>query len=86
MASNPVNKYFVSLHENIFEKLLGVLYISKMKPALKVAEKMFDDPEFEAHLENIRYHNEELEKFLKNFCKKRPDDPQCKRRDQRLGR
>lgn len=86
MQTNPIDKYCTKLHENIFEKILGMLYITKMKPALKVAEKLLDDPEFQSHLETLRYHNDNLENFLKNFCKKRPDDPECKRRNKRLGR
>jgi hypothetical protein len=77
MKQSPIEKYTSRLHENIFEKILGMLYIAKMKPALKVAEKMLDDPEFKAHIEDIRYTNEKLANYLKNWCKYNPDDPLC---------
>ncbi len=61
----------------IIENILGWLYMQKMKPALKVAEKMLDDPEYKAQMEKVRYHNEKLAAYLKNWCKHYPDDPLC---------
>jgi len=80
MKRSPIEKYTMQLHESIFEKVLGMLFIQKLKPAIKKVEKMFDeDEELKANLEAIRYHNEQLEKRLKNWCKYYPDDYLCKR-------
>jgi hypothetical protein len=78
MKQSPIEKYTSRLHESIFEKILGMLFIQKMKPALKVAEKMLDDPEYKAHIDAVRYHNDKLADYLKNWCKYNPDDPLCK--------
>ncbi len=84
MEQSPVDKYAMRLHESIFEKIIGMLYIAKMKPLLKVAEKMLpDDEEFKAHLESLRYHNEELQKYLKNWCKYNPEHGLCKHRQRK---
>lgn len=81
MKRSPIEKYTMQLHESIFEKVLGMLFIQKLKPAIKKVEKMFDeDEELKARLEAIRYHNNELEKYLKNYCKYFPDRYECRRR------
>jgi len=78
MKQSPIEKYAIRLHENIFGKILGMLYIAKMKPALKKAEKMLDDdPEFEAKVDSLMYQYDELERYLKQWCKYNPDDPRC---------
>lgn len=79
MKRSPIEKYTMHLHESIFEKVLGMLFIQKLKPAIKKVEKMFDeDEELKANLEAIRYHNDRLEKRLKNYCKYFPDDYECR--------
>lgn len=78
MKGSPINRYVDSLHEGIAEKILGMLFIHKMKPALKKVEKMLDDPEFDAQLETIRYAVEDFERKLKSFCKHRPQHFRCK--------
>ncbi len=78
MKQSPIEKYATRLHENIIEKILGVLLIQKMKPALKKAEKMLNDnPEFEAKIDSLMYQYDELERYLKNYCKYYPDDIRC---------
>ncbi len=78
MRQSPIDQYAIRLHENIFGKILGMLYIAKMKPALKKAEKMLDDdPEFEAKVDSMLYQMDELERYLKQWCKYHPEDKRC---------
>jgi len=65
----------------LVESILGFIFAQMMKPSIIKVEKMFDeDEELKANLEAIRYHNDRLEKRLKNYCKYFPDEYMCKRR------
>lgn len=77
MKRSPIEKYTISLHENILEKILSVILIHRMKPALKKAEKMFDDPEYKAKVDALQYNFDEMENYLKNFCKYNPSNALC---------
>lgn len=79
MKRSPIEKYTISLHENIFEKILGMLFIQKLKPALnKAAKELEDDAEFQAAIQGMQYHRDQLERKLKHWCKYYPDDAMCK--------
>ncbi len=78
MKRSPIETYFGSLHEGIADAIIKMLFIHKMKPHLKKAEKELNDPELTAQLETIRYSVEKFEKTLKNFCKIRPNHFRCK--------
>ena len=81
MTRSPIEKYTIQLHESIFEKILGMLFIQKLKPALnKAAKELEDDEEFQAAIEGMKYHRDRLEKRLKRWCEYYPDDYQCKKR------
>lgn len=85
MKRSPIEKYAISLHENIFEKILGMLFIQKLKPALnKAARELEDDPEFQASIEGMKYHRERLETYLKNWCKYHPERYECKKRAKKI--
>ncbi len=65
----------------LVESIIGFIFAQMMKPAIKKAEKMFDeDEEFKENHKKIREHNHELEKSLKNYCKYFPDEYECRRR------
>ena len=77
MKRSPIEKYTISLHENILEKILSVILIHRMKPALKKAEKMLDDPEYKAKVESLQYQYDDMEQYLKNYCKYHPNNALC---------
>ena len=79
MKRSPIEKYTISLHENILEKILTVILMHKMKPALKKAEKMLDTPEYRAKVAAVQYQYDDLEQYLKNFCKYNPSSPLCRK-------
>ena len=81
MKRSPIDNYVGLLHEGIAEKIIGMLFLHKMKPALKKAEKILDDPEFDAQLETIRYAVEDFERSLKAFCRRRPAHEKCKNKN-----
>lgn len=81
MKRSPIEKYTIQLHESIFEKILGMLFIQKLKPALnKAARELENDPEFQASIEGMKYHRERLENRLKHYCKYFPEEYECKKR------
>jgi len=64
--------------ENVFSKLLKLLGGGKFRRELRKIEKMTeDDPSLQATLDSLAHQNKELERKLKNFCKRNPDHGWC---------
>ncbi len=55
-----------------------------MKPVLnKAAKELEDDEEFQAAIGGMKHHREQLDKYLKNWCKYYPERYECKKRANR---
>jgi hypothetical protein len=65
--------------ENIFVTIAKQLAQRLIKKDLTERfKKLEEDPQIQASQKAMKYYQEELDKLLPEFCKRRPNSPMCK--------
>ena len=74
-------KQINQLNEGFFANLVKSLFFnSQAKRSMKKAQKIAkDDPEIQAALKGLTYHQDQIQDLIKNMCKRNPDHPTCKK-------
>lgn len=68
-----------NLHENLFQTIANTIALFQLKRQLpKAMIEAGDDPDLQQTLTALKFHTEELERRLKNHCKRHPESKQCK--------
>lgn len=75
----PIERYKNKLSESILGGIIKFLAARKLNKKLKGLEKSTGDADIEASIESFKYYMNELNRKVKDFCRREPNHKVCKK-------